>query len=112
MRVNRVAGKCQKPEPAAAPKSRLLDARITLVQNGAPLAPMWCGVVQREMAPANRKSLSRKTRRLSVSLSGEQHAEVLALAHKNRVSTAWVVREAIERLLTDEMPLFHLRRPR
>jgi hypothetical protein len=28
------------------------------------------------------------------------------------VSVAWVVREAIERLLHDEQPLFHVRQPR
>jgi hypothetical protein len=49
--------------------------------------------------------------RLSVSLSREQHEELAAIALKNRVSIAWVVREAIERLLRDEMPLFRSRQP-
>ena len=50
------------------------------------------------------------THRLSISLSPEQHAELVAIAQKNKVSVAWVVREAIERLLYDEQPLFHMRR--
>ena len=50
--------------------------------------------------------------RLSVSLSTEQHAELVAIAQKNKVSVAWVVREAIERLLYDEQPLFHMRQPK
>ena len=50
--------------------------------------------------------------RLSVSLSPEQHAEVVEIANMNKVSVAWVVREAIERLLHDEHPLFHMRQPR
>ena len=51
------------------------------------------------------------THRLSVSLSAEQYDELLEIAHKNKVSIAWVVREAVERLLKDEMPLFHVRQP-
>ena len=46
--------------------------------------------------------------RLSVSLTPEQHEELLEIANKNKVSVAWVVREAIERLLRDEQPLFHV----
>lgn len=46
--------------------------------------------------------------RLSVSLSAEQHRELNEIARKNRVSVAWVVREAIERLLKDDMPLLHV----
>lgn len=46
--------------------------------------------------------------RLSVSLTEEQHQHLSELALKNRVSVAWVVREAIERLLRDDMPLLHV----
>lgn len=46
--------------------------------------------------------------RLSVSLSAEQHRELNEIARKNRVSVAWVVREAINRLLKDDMPLLHV----
>ena len=46
--------------------------------------------------------------RLSVSLTAEQHRELSEIARKNRVSAAWVVREAIDRLLKEEMPLLHL----
>ena len=46
--------------------------------------------------------------RLSVSLTAEQHREINEIAQKNRVSVAWVVREAIDRLLKDEMPLLHV----
>ena len=50
--------------------------------------------------------------RLSVSLSSGQYAELVEIANKNKVSVAWVVREAIERLLHDEQPLFYMRHPR
>lgn len=61
------------------------------------------------MASATRKKLSSKaSHRLSVSLTEEQHIELVEIAEKNRVSVAWVVREAIERLLRDEQPLFHV----
>jgi len=71
-----------------------------VVLNGAP-----------KMRSSPLKSPDKKIRRLSISLSDEQHAELLAIARKNRVSAAWVAREAIERLLADDLPLFHLRRP-
>jgi len=46
--------------------------------------------------------------RLSVSLSAEQYNELSEIARKNRVSVAWVVREAIDRLLKENMPLLHV----
>ncbi|MBY5938920.1 ribbon-helix-helix domain-containing protein [Marinobacter nauticus] len=49
------------------------------------------------------------THRLSVSLTADQHAELSEIAEENRVSVAWVVREAIERFLIEERPLFHVR---
>jgi predicted transcriptional regulator len=42
--------------------------------------------------------------RLSVSLSDDQYARVAELARRNRVSIAWVVREAVERMLDDKQP--------
>ena len=49
-----------------------------------------------------------KSVRLSVSLSADQHRELNEIARKNRVSVAWVVRESIDRLLKDDMPLLHV----
>jgi len=46
--------------------------------------------------------------RLSVSLSADQHRQLNEIARKNRVSIAWVVREAVERLLKDDLPLLHV----
>lgn len=46
--------------------------------------------------------------RLSVSLSAEQHRELCEIARKNRVSVAWVIREAIDRLLKEDLPLLHV----
>jgi predicted DNA-binding protein len=43
-----------------------------------------------------------------VSLTGEQYEHLAAIAAKNHVSIAWVVRESIERSLKDDMPLFHI----
>lgn len=44
--------------------------------------------------------------RLSVSLTAEQHDRLAQIAQEHRVSIAWVVREAIERLLCEPKPLF------
>lgn len=45
--------------------------------------------------------------RVSVSLSEDQHAFLTELAERKRVSLAWVVRDAVEKLIAQEMPLFH-----
>lgn len=44
--------------------------------------------------------------RVSVSLSEEQHEFLSALAERKRVSLAWVVRDAVEKLIAQETPLF------
>jgi predicted transcriptional regulator len=46
--------------------------------------------------------------RLSVTLTPEQHQELSEIARKNRVSVAWVVREAIERMMKENMTLLHV----
>ena len=46
--------------------------------------------------------------RLSVNMTGKQHRELSEIARRNRVSVAWVIREAIDRLLKDELPLLHV----
>jgi len=48
---------------------------------------------------------NKPTYRLSVSLTPQQHQQLNEIARKNRVSAAWVVREAIERLLKHDRPL-------
>lgn len=46
--------------------------------------------------------------RQSVSLTPEQHRQLSEIALQNRVSVAWVIREAIDRLLKEDMPLLHV----
>ncbi len=48
--------------------------------------------------------------RVSVSLTDEQHRGLCELAQKNSVSIAWVIREAVNRLLQDDMPLLYVGR--
>jgi len=48
---------------------------------------------------------SKPAYRLSVSLAPEQHRQLNEIARKNRISAAWVVREAVERLLQYNQPL-------
>lgn len=54
------------------------------------------------------KNDDKSVHRLSVSLTADQHRELNEIARKNRVSAAWVVREAIDRLLKEDMPLLHV----
>ncbi|WP_327078088.1 CopG family transcriptional regulator [Ensifer adhaerens] len=77
-------------------------------------APLWCRLVQVDattkaaMPSTATASDDKSAHRLSVSLSAEQHRELNEIARKNRVSVAWVVREAIDRLLKEDMPLLHV----
>lgn len=57
-------------------------------------------------ATANAESADKPIHRLSVSLTAEQHDQLTRIAHDHRVSIAWVVREAIERLINEPAPLF------
>ena len=52
-----------------------------------------------------------ESERFSVSLPAELNRQVDEIARKHRVSKSWIVREALERLLRDDMPLFHFRQP-
>ena len=54
------------------------------------------------------KDLQMPPRRQSVSLTAQQYRQLSEIARKNRVSRAWVIREAIDRLLKDDMPLLHV----
>jgi predicted DNA-binding protein len=58
--------------------------------------------------PKQQPMAKKSSHRLSVSLTADQYQHLSELAQKNRVSVAWVVREAIERLLRDDMPLLHV----
>jgi hypothetical protein len=79
-------------------------------------APYWCKLVQiaatseAAMPTAVQAHKDKSPHRLSVSLTSEQHRELNEIARKNRVSVAWVVREAIDRLLKDDLPLLHVGR--
>jgi predicted transcriptional regulator len=47
-----------------------------------------------------------KSIRSTVSIPAEQYEELQRIADKKRVSIAWVIRDAIDRYLTAEVPLF------
>jgi len=51
---------------------------------------------------------SRGPVRTTVSIPANHYAELEQLARKNKVSVAWLVRHAIERLLADQSPLLSI----
>jgi hypothetical protein len=51
------------------------------------------------------------TVRITVSFPGRDHEMLCALAQKLDVSTSWVVRKAVERLLAEREPLFRPEQP-
>jgi hypothetical protein len=70
-------------------------------------APRWCKVVQRkqrEVMPI--KTKSEPTARTSVTFPVEVYASLGIIAKQKKVSTAWVIREAAERYVADQWPLF------
>lgn len=76
-------------------------------------APNWCRVVHRmartprkPMKTLQNKSVAALGSRVSVSLTDDQHEFLSGLAERKRVSLAWVIRDAIERLIAEESPLF------
>lgn len=44
--------------------------------------------------------------RLTISIRPDTHDSVVRMAQKNRVSAAWIIREAIEDYLNKDVPLF------
>jgi predicted DNA-binding ribbon-helix-helix protein len=50
-----------------------------------------------------------KTVRTSVTLDVEDHDELQRMAKRRKVSLAWMIRHAVERLLESENPLFKKR---
>lgn len=57
--------------------------------------------------PSQRNQQERKAKacRITVTLPPEDYKELCAIAEKHRVSASWVVRDAVDRYLTAEMPL-------
>ena len=53
-----------------------------------------------------RQKAHSETQRISVSFSFEKYRELQNIAHKKKVSLAWVVRDAVDRYLDDKYPLF------
>jgi predicted DNA-binding ribbon-helix-helix protein len=80
-------------------------------------APLWCKVVQiveDAQLPAKRQSLKHviKTTRASVSFPTGVYQELERIAAAKKVSLAWIVREATEKYVADQWPLFqHTREP-
>jgi hypothetical protein len=53
----------------------------------------------------SRKSTAKT--RVSITVPAEHYAELQRIAGRKRVSLAWVVREALDKYLVSDTPLFH-----
>ena len=72
---------------------------------------MWCMVVQSPKESHMAVGLRRPrtlppTTRASVSFPADVYAELVRIAAAKKVSLAWVVREAAEKYVADQGPLF------
>lgn len=63
-------------------------------------------MVQSKPAAAARSTDTTPKQRLSVSLDASDHADLKRLAEEQRVSLAWVVREAVGEYIYRRSPLF------
>ena len=61
---------------------------------------------RKSMKGLQKKGMPALDHRVSVSLTDDQHQFLSGLAERKRVSLAWVIRDAIERLIAEESPLF------
>ena len=52
---------------------------------------------------------TRKSTRTTVSLPSEDYEELEKIAVKNKVSVAWVIREAVSHYLAEQVPLLRQR---
>jgi hypothetical protein len=76
----------------------------------------WCIIVCGALPMASAKRKARKTRpshspRVSVTFPPDLYETLEDLANKKKVSVAWVVREASEKYVADQWPLFAKRQP-
>ena len=64
-----------------------------------------------EVAKMDQEELrQKKSVRTTVSIPAQDYQELEQLAEQKRVSVAWVVREAVNKYLSDASPLFRERR--
>ena len=66
----------------------------------------------RRPAPGRTKNNAAGAARISVSFDAHDYAAIKGIAKRNRVSAAWVVREAVSNYLNDRAPLFARERQR
>lgn len=53
-----------------------------------------------------REPKEKKTVRMSVTVAEGDYRDIESIAQRKKVSVAWVIREAVERYLAREFPLF------
>jgi metal-responsive CopG/Arc/MetJ family transcriptional regulator len=66
---------------------------------------MWCKVV-RMTTDASKSKREPKTTRASVSFPADLYATLEQMAEQKKVSVAWIVRDAAERYVDEQWPLF------
>jgi ParG len=68
---------------------------------------MWCMVRAKKRAKGKQpKTPLGKSERVSVSFTPEQHQFLSHMADRKQVSIAWVIRAAVDKLVSEETPLF------
>lgn len=77
------------------PRENRLDC-ITVMQCDAPMTRSRANGTQKE---------EKKATRVTVSLPTESYETVVRMAKSKKVSTAWIVRDAVEKYLTADIPL-------
>lgn len=53
------------------------------------------------MVDTERRAVKKDSVRISATLSSEQHEALLELSEKNKVSVAWLIREAVDKMVEE-----------
>jgi metal-responsive CopG/Arc/MetJ family transcriptional regulator len=65
---------------------------------------MWCGKPKKEIVA--RKPNSEPSMRTSVTLPSQVYSSLEIIAKQKKVSVAWVIRDATEKYIAEQWPLF------
>jgi metal-responsive CopG/Arc/MetJ family transcriptional regulator len=65
------------------------------------------------MRPSRRSTSKREAKgtRLTISLPATSYREIQLMAKRNKVSAAWIIRQAVDEYIQKDIPLFHPAKP-
>lgn len=111
------SGSCDREQPEHSgvlgirkppPDPRVTIRTVNAVQAMTSLtaASQWCNVVPTDGVDMAERTKTPKSIRTSVSIGAEDYKELERLAEQKKVTVAWMIRDAVEKYLGEQSPLF------